>query len=59
MCGIAGFIPMPGVTRESALEAVGRMTARLQSRGPDAEGAWASEGVVLGVGEDCDRGMIG
>lgn len=51
MCGIAGFIPMPGVTRESALEAVGRMTARLQLRGPDAEGTWASEGVVLGVGE--------
>lgn len=54
MRGIAGLVPMPGVTRESALEAVGRMTARLQSCGPDAGRAWASEGVVLGVGEDCD-----
>ena len=34
MCGIAGFIPMPGVIRESALEAVGRMTARWKRASP-------------------------
>ncbi len=39
---------MPGVAQASALKAVRLMTTRLQARGPDAEGAWASEGVVLG-----------
>ena len=39
---------MPGVSEASALDAVRRMTARMHTRGPDAEGVWASEGVVLG-----------
>ena len=39
---------MPGVSTASALDAVRRMTARMHARGPDAEGEWAGEGVVLG-----------
>ena len=53
MCRIAGFIPMPGVTRQSALEAVGRMTAGLQSRGRKEHGrvkapSWAWARTVIG-----------
>ncbi len=48
MCGIAGYIPTPRVSEASALEAVQRMSARMHTRGPDAEGVWSSEGVVLG-----------
>ena len=39
---------MPGLSKASALDAVRRMTARMRSRGPDAEGEWAGDGVVLG-----------
>jgi asparagine synthase (glutamine-hydrolysing) len=48
MCGIAGIALMPGLSKASALDAVRRMTARMRSRGPDAEGEWAGDGVVLG-----------
>jgi len=48
MCGIAGFVSTTGVAEPSALNPVRRMTARMHNRGPDAEGVWASEGVVLG-----------
>jgi asparagine synthase (glutamine-hydrolysing) len=48
MCGIAGIALMPGVSKASALDAVRRMTARMHPRGPDANGEWAGEGVVLG-----------
>src|SRR5262245_1839116 len=48
MCGIAGLVSIPGVAEALPLEAVRRMTARMHSRGPDAEGMWASEGVALG-----------
>jgi asparagine synthase (glutamine-hydrolysing) len=48
MCGIAGFLLPPGVVEPSALDPVRRMTARMSRRGPDAEGFWASDGVVLG-----------
>ena len=44
MCGIAGAIgPAP-----SADFNVGRMLARQARRGPDAEGRWSAEGLVLG-----------
>ena len=39
---------MPGASKASALDAVRRMTARMHARGPDAQGEWASEGVILG-----------
>ena len=39
---------MPGVSKASALDAVRRMTARMHTRGPDAQGESAGEGVVLG-----------
>src|SRR5262245_49847313 len=48
MCGIAGFVPAPGMTEQSALDPVRRMIDRMHNRGPDAEGVWVSEGVVLG-----------
>ena len=48
MCGIAGLALMPGVSTASVLDAVRRMTARMHARGPDAEGEWAGDGVVLG-----------
>ena len=48
MCGIAGFVSIPGVAEALALDAVRHMTARMHARGPDAKGVWAGEGVVLG-----------
>jgi asparagine synthase (glutamine-hydrolysing) len=39
---------MPGESKTSALDAVRRMTARMQTRGPDAQRESAGEGVVLG-----------
>jgi asparagine synthase (glutamine-hydrolysing) len=39
---------MPAVSKELALDAVRRMTARMHTRGPDAAGESAREGVVLG-----------
>ena len=39
---------MPGASRVTAVEAVRRMTNRMRSRGPDAYGEYAGEGIVLG-----------
>lgn len=48
MCGIAGAAARPGVVQAALLEPVRRMTARMVKRGPDAEGIWSADGVVLG-----------
>ena len=48
MCGIAGFLFLSESTEASPLDSVRRMTARMHTRGPDAEAVWAGEGVVLG-----------
>jgi asparagine synthase (glutamine-hydrolysing) len=48
MCGIAGFVSVPGLAEPSALDPVRSMTARMSRRGPDAEGLWSGKGVVLG-----------
>jgi asparagine synthase (glutamine-hydrolysing) len=48
MCGIAGFLFLSDSTEASSLDSVRRMTARMHTRGPDAEAVWAGEGVVLG-----------
>lgn len=48
MCGIAGAATRPGVAPAALLEPVQRMTARMVKRGPDAEGIWSADGVVLG-----------
>ncbi len=50
MCGIAGFVAPPGCQTNEQLQrnAVRRMIACMSARGPDAEGLWAGEGVVLG-----------
>ncbi|MGK5444126.1 N-acetylglutaminylglutamine amidotransferase [Micromonospora sp. URMC 105] len=46
MCGISGEARFDG-TRADA-DAVARMTAAMQSRGPDGEGAWSDGWVALG-----------
>ena len=48
MCGIAGFISTALASEASALDATRRMVTRMHNRGPDAEGLWSGEGVVLG-----------
>ena len=48
MCGIAGFVSASEETEASARQAVQQMCKRMRSRGPDASGAWASHGAVLG-----------
>jgi asparagine synthase (glutamine-hydrolysing) len=48
MCGIAGFAVASGKVTGSDVDAVTRMTARMRARGPDAEGQWVGEGIVLG-----------
>ena len=48
MCGIAGFVSRPLVTEASALDATRQMLTRMHARGPDAEGLWSSQDVVLG-----------
>ena len=49
MCGIAGFLSS---VREPAnismYHAVQQMCDRMNPRGPDAEGIWVGEGIVLG-----------
>jgi asparagine synthase (glutamine-hydrolysing) len=48
VCGIAGFIFSPDQEINEAGCAVRRMTRRMSSRGPDAEGIWKGDGIVLG-----------
>lgn len=48
MCGIAGLALEPNADVGSALDATKRMTDRMRLRGPDAEGSWSNEGIVMG-----------
>lgn len=48
MCGLAGFISTPCAAEAVAQDATRRMVAHMHRRGPDAEGMWADDGVVLG-----------
>ncbi len=48
VCGIAGFVSKPQVADGFARDVVLRMTNRMLSRGPDAEGLWAGDGITLG-----------
>ena len=50
MCGIAGFIDGPDITRAAMEARVGRMISTLSHRGPDDAGVWAdpSSRVCLG-----------
>lgn len=48
MCGIAGYISSQRASEVSAFRVVQRMVDRMQPRGPDAEGLWTGEGIVLG-----------
>jgi asparagine synthase (glutamine-hydrolysing) len=49
MCGIAGVLNFPGPA-ESLAAVVGRMTATLAHRGPDAGGSWADAAAGVGLG---------
>src|SRR5437879_4220837 len=48
MCGIAGINATPDAPEASARDAVRQMTTRMSRRGPDADGLWSGESVVLG-----------
>lgn len=48
MCGIAGLVTTAGPTGALSSDAVQRMTDHMRARGPDAQGLWMGEGVVLG-----------
>lgn len=48
MCGIAGFAPSRHATTPCPITATRRMTDYMRLRGPDAEGLWSSDEVVLG-----------
>jgi asparagine synthase (glutamine-hydrolysing) len=50
MCGITGILQTPRASGSADLDAIGRMTARLRHRGPDADGRWCDRdaGIALG-----------
>ena len=48
MCGIGGWVSAKGGAVVPVPDAVRRMTARMHARGPDADGLWSGEDVVLG-----------
>ena len=50
MCGIAGFVTLQEnpTDKESQFNAVQQMIGCMSARGPDGEGLWGGEGVVLG-----------
>ena len=48
MCGIAGFVPSALVSDVLAKKVVQKMNASMHTRGPDAEGIWSGDGIVLG-----------
>ena len=51
MCGFVGFIDVPGAHDAETLERLAsRMAARLESRGPDDAGTWASPAAGIALG---------
>lgn len=48
MCGIAGFLHTDLIRRDEAIEAVELMCNKMLERGPDANGLFFDEGIVLG-----------
>lgn len=48
MCGIAGIALRQGGDQAAAVDAVTRMSTRMRLRGPDSEGCYSSEGMVMG-----------
>jgi len=48
MCGIAGFASKHGSISQNEVDGVRESIFRMRSRGPDAEGLWPGNGVVLG-----------
>ena len=50
MCGIAGFVALQEnpTDKQFQFNAVQQMIGCMNARGPDAEGLWGGEGVVLG-----------
>ena len=50
MCGITGILQTPHASRSADLAAIGRMTARLRHRGPDADGHWSDRDAGIAFG---------
>jgi asparagine synthase (glutamine-hydrolysing) len=48
MCGIAGCVLTARASQSGAIDATRRMVTHMHARGPDADGVWFGEGVVLG-----------
>src|SRR6266446_7915827 len=48
MCGIAGYTSALQLIDGGKTDAVRRMMNRMQARGPDAEGIWHDDAVILG-----------
>ena len=48
MCGITGILASPDQAIDGLHRLVQMMTAALVHRGPDADGAWAEDGIALG-----------
>jgi asparagine synthase (glutamine-hydrolysing) len=50
MCGIAGLVvpQRESIDERAHMQPVRRMIRRMDARGPDAEGLWTGQGVVLG-----------
>ena len=49
MCGITGYWGLP-LRAEESNRVIGRMTAAISHRGPDAEGYWVSNSDGIGLG---------
>ena len=48
MCGICGFYFNTSVKKETALESVKLMTSKMKMRGPDGEGIYHKDNIILG-----------
>lgn len=48
MCGICGFYFNKIIKKDAALESVKIMSSRMKMRGPDGEGIWSEDKIVLG-----------
>lgn len=48
MCGIAGFVASNSGVSQANIDGVRKMMLRMRARGPDAEGMWLGDDVILG-----------
>src|SRR3990172_12317673 len=50
MCGFSGVVDLTSAGKEEIQQVIARMTAPLQHRGPDADGAWVDADVGVAFG---------